>query len=155
MATITSFHNFLPAHLSHRLRERMRHVAWPSWALAFLAIAFIGGNEFVLAMQSPGQTLRGELAAAAATVRASPASGSADELRRAVQRHFRDQAVRVDPTGFPAHVAVTLYGLDRDTCLDAEATARRIEGLVVVDLQGYRSAADCRDENDMTWRIMP
>jgi hypothetical protein len=33
--------------------------------------------------------------------------------------------------------------------------ARRIDGLVVVNLEGYRSVADCRERNDMTWWLMP
>lgn len=50
---------------------------------------------------------------------------------------------------------MTLHNVDQNTCSDAAAAARRIEGPVVVELENYRSAADCGASNDMTWWIMP
>jgi hypothetical protein len=31
----------------------------------------------------------------------------------------------------------------------------RIEGLVVIELERYRSAQHCSDDNDMTWWMLP
>lgn len=52
-------------------------------------------------------------------------------------------------------MAVTLHRVPRDTCHDATRDARRIEGLVVVELERYSSAEQCGATNDMTWRFMP
>jgi len=63
--------------------------------------------------------------------------------RRSIRRAFRFRS------------SSRCNGLDRTTCLDAIATARRLEGEVVVELLDYAAPADCRDDNDMTWRFMP
>lgn len=68
-------------------------------------------------------------------------------------RHFNAQA-SIGAALWP-HITVTLHNVDQNTCSDAAAAARRIEGPVVVELENYRSAADCGASNDMTWWIMP
>ena len=73
---------------------------------------------------------------------------------RAIRRHFRTRSVALQMNLWPL-VSVTLQHLDRVTCVDASIVARRMEGLVVVELKGYRSAEDCGYDNDMTWQILP
>jgi hypothetical protein len=125
-----------------------------SGAFGLIAAAFLGGGLWH-ALQSPGQAIRSELAAAAADMRSAPANLPPEELQRNVKRHFIGQAVTIDSAGFPAQVAVTIHGLDRDACVDAASVARRIEGLAVIELEGYRSADDCGKHNDMRWQILP
>jgi hypothetical protein len=125
-----------------------------SGALGLIAAAFLGGGLWH-ALESPGQAIRNELAAAAADMTSAPPNLTPEELQRNVKRHFLGHAVTIDPVGFPARVAVTIRGLDRSVCVDAARTARRIEGLAVIELQGYSSADDCGERNDMRWQILP
>ena len=125
-----------------------------SGALGLIAVAFLGGGVWH-ALQSPGQAIRSELAAAAVDMASAPANLPSDDLKRSVKRHFIGQEVTIDPAGFPTRVAVTLHGLDHSACIDAASVARRIEGLAVIELQGYWSAADCGEHNDMRWQILP
>jgi hypothetical protein len=125
-----------------------------SGAFGLIAAAFLGGGLWH-ALQSPGQAIRSELTAAAADMTSAPATLPPEELQRNAKRHFLGQEVTIDPAGFPARVAVTIHGLDRDTCVDAASVARRIEGLAVIELEGYRSADDCGERNDMRWQILP
>ena len=130
--------------------RRARHL----WALALVAAALIGGDEILNASRSPGDAIRSELVAAAAEL-ASPAGPYPTEAAtRAIRRHFRAHPAVLQMEFWP-QVAVTLRHLDKATCADARIVARRTEGLVVVELEAYRSAADCGDDNDMTWRILP
>lgn len=124
-----------------------------SGAFGLIAAAFLAGGLWY-AFQSPGQTIRSELAAAAADVTSAPANLPADELQRSVKRHFLGQKVTIDSADFPERVAVTIHGLDRNVCVDAASVARRIEGLAVIELQGYGSAEDCGTDNDMRWQIL-
>ncbi len=134
-------------------RSWFRRVPRTLRLLATVALAVALGHQLLPALRSPGHAIRGELAAAAAEV-ASPAVQPTAAKRRAILRHFRDHAASLDPGSWP-QVSVTLHGLDRAICRDAATVARRMEGLVVVELEKFRSAEDCRDDNDMTWRIAP
>jgi hypothetical protein len=120
---------------------------------AWLVLA--AGYETSLALQSPAQRIRYELKAAAADLHALPWTRADDRVQLAIARNLDDRAFQVDVAKFPAEVAVTLPSLDRKTCIEARTAARRIEGPVVVALDGYGSVADCRDDNTMVWRIMP
>jgi hypothetical protein len=132
---------------------RLRFIQY-LWVLAFVILALVGGNEVLKASRSPGDVIRHELAAAAAEL-ASPAGPYPTEAgRRAILRHFRAHPAALETDHWP-EVSVSLLHLDRATCIDASLVARRIEGLVVVELMRYRSAADCGDDNDMTWLILP
>lgn len=124
------------------------------WALALVIAAFVGGNEILKSSRSPGDIIRHELLAAAAELAwpAGPYPTEADT--RAIRRHFRAHPVALETDHWP-EVSVTLQHLDRAACLDARLVARRIEGLVVVELMHYRAPADCGDDNDMTWLILP
>ena len=131
-------------------RWRMSRAMWLVLALGS-ALALAG--LFVPPLVSPGRAIRDELKSAAADLQQSPVRPDDATLRR-LRRHFPRHAATIDARAWP-QIAVTLHGLPRDTCRAASATARRIEGLVVVELERYRSAEECGAINDMTWRFMP
>lgn len=153
MSITTSFHHPPRPAIAASLAALLRRIPRSVWALVFIAGAFFAGQQLLLALQSPGQAIRTALAGAAAEVQ-SPRVQPTEAVRRAILQHFRNYAVTLDARAWP-QIAVTLHGLDAETCRDAQAAARRSEGLVVIQLQAYRDAADCRGRNDMTWRIMP
>ena len=124
-------------------------------ALAAAGLLLIAGQQLLLALQSPAHQIKRQLIAAAAETGRLPWTRSQDQVRGDLARHFGADAVTVDSTSFPAAVSVAFMGLDKTICVEANELARRIEGSVVVALEGYRSAADCRDSNTMVWRIMP
>lgn len=121
-------------------------------ALALAGLLIATGYQVSLVLQTPAQLIRGELEAAAAETAALPWNRSPAQVRAAVARHFEGRDVNIDATKFPALVAVTLRGVDRTTCQEAQSLARRIEGSVVVALEG---AQPCAEANAMRWRIMP
>ena len=122
--------------------------------LALVTAALVGGNEVLKASRSPGDAIRSELVAAAAELTSPMGPYPTKAATRAIRRHFRAHPAALH-TEFWPQVSVTLQHLDRTTCVDARIVARRMEGLVVVELEGYRSAKDCGDGNDMTWWILP
>jgi hypothetical protein len=124
------------------------------WALAFVIAAIVGGNEVLNESRSPGDTIRRELAAAAAELALPVRPYPTDAATRAIGRHFHAHPAALQ-TEFWPQVSVTLQHLHGATCVDASIVARRIEGLVVVELDGYRSGKDCGGDNDMPWRILP
>jgi hypothetical protein len=125
------------------------------WALAGVGFAILlGVIPYVVLREAPGEVIRLELEAAAKKVSGQflleLSSGDLDAMRR----DFYGNDVSIAPAvGFA--VTVTLHGLMRRTCLDLLASTRRIDGRVAIALQGYATAQDCHDENDMTWRISP
>jgi hypothetical protein len=124
-------------------------------ALAAAGLLLVAGQQLFLALQSPAHQIKRQLIAAAEETGRLPWTRSQDQVRGDLARHFGADAVTVDSTSFPAAVSIAFMGLDKDICVEANELARRIEGSVVVALEGYRSAADCRDSNTMVWRIMP
>jgi hypothetical protein len=130
----------------------LRRVSLAMLAVLAVGLALILAGALGSALLSPGRVIRSELTSAASDLRASYAPDPA-ALRR-LPRHFPHHAATVDARAWP-QVAVTLHGLPRDICRDAAGAARRIEGLVVVELERYRSADECGAANDMTWRFMP
>jgi len=119
------------------------------------AVAIVVATGMLFSARPPGAAIRGDLASGAAAVQALPANASPTRVTNDVREAMRGRTVQVDPSNFPTAVAVTIQDLDWRSCVAAEQAARRIEGKVVVQLQGYAAAADCRDSNDMTWRFMP
>jgi hypothetical protein len=119
-----------------------------------VALAF-GAEQAVQALQTPGQAIRGDLRDAASQARRLSYMATPAEVQEAIQPSFAGYDATVDARGFPTSVSVTLHGLDRDACIGAVSAAQRMEGSVVVNLLGYPTAAQCRERNDMTWRIMP
>jgi hypothetical protein len=119
-----------------------------------LIAAAVAANAAVTALRSPGQAIRGELAGAAAELASRVGPQPTEAATRAIRAHFRLHAATLD-TRFWPQVSATLHHLDRATCSDAIALDHRIEGLVVIELERYRSDRDCSDDNDMTWWILP
>ena len=122
--------------------------------LALAVAAVVGGNEALKSSRSPGQAIRSELVAAAAELTSPAGPYPTEASTRAIRRHFRPHSVALQMDLWPL-VSVTLKHLDKVTCVDASIVARRMEGLVVVELEGYRSAEDCGADNAMTWRMLP
>ncbi|HXZ03070.1 MAG TPA: hypothetical protein VEI03_23990 [Stellaceae bacterium] len=123
--------------------------------LAAAAMLLMAGNQLSLALQSPAQSIRSALTAAADEAAALPWNRNDQQVQRAIGQHFTGRDVRVETARFPAEVAVVLADLDRETCIEARELTHRIEGDVVIALDGYGSVADCRARNTMTWRILP
>ncbi len=118
-------------------------------------IVLFGGLVVIPSHATPGHVIRSELASAAADLRDLPWGASANRVQLSLAGNFRGQRFSIDASEFPVSVAVTLGGLGRDACLDARRFAHRIEGPVVVLLDGYGDAAACGEANDMTWRFLP
>jgi hypothetical protein len=155
MSMIISAHDVSPAHVfdvTSRWVMRMPRTLRLVGAAVLLLLSL---DQFWSALQSPAEGIRQQLAAAAYETRALPWRQSPEAVQAAVGRYFDGRTVSIDPARFPVEVRVRLQGLDHSTCLEARQVARRIEGPVVVALEGYSAAADCADKNTMIWRIMP
>jgi len=128
----------------------------PRWlGITVIAAAIIVALSVLFAARPPGMAIRGDLAAGASALRELPSNASTTRVTATLRSAMRGRAVRVDPSGFPRSVSVTLKDLDLRSCVAAETSARRLEGKVVVELQAYGSADACRESNNMTWRFMP
>jgi hypothetical protein len=119
------------------------------------AVVLVSAYHLAERATGPGRTIRGELLAAAGELGEQVVANPTEDVRREMRRHFREAEVEVDTARSWPNVLVTLRGLDRAACATVVRDARRMEGTVVVSLDGYRSPADCRERNDMTWWIMP
>jgi hypothetical protein len=134
--------------------DGLRRLPRTFWAFGLLVLAVLAGYTLRLALQTPGEAIRGELLAAADELLEPPAQEPTQAALHAIERHFPSQAVSLDSTRWP-RVAVTLHNVDRTTCLEAASLAGRIEGLVVVELDNLASGAGCQDANEMTWWLLP
>jgi hypothetical protein len=141
------------SHSSQRESRPRPRVPRPFWVLIGIALALGVSLELRAALESPGQTIRGELEAAAVDLQSAPMEHSERALAQ-LRRNFHERDVTIDATQWPL-VSVTLHGVDASTCRDAVDKARRIEGLVVVALERYGAVDECGNTNDMTWRILP
>jgi hypothetical protein len=126
----------------------------PTWLVGLVAIAFIALPEIRQAFQSPAAAIRSELTAAAVELAVPVGPQPTDAQLNAIRRHFTGRDATIDAAAWP-QIIVTLRHVDRDTCGDVLGAARRIEGLVVVELERYPSVADCGADNDLTWLITP
>jgi hypothetical protein len=126
------------------------------WVFApmLVAAALIGGYEAHLALESPGGVIRHDLIQAGTEVAQLRWSAPRERVRQSVSGHFPGYRASVDAAGFPVYVTVTLNDLDRDACRDAYRTARRIEGRVLIEIEGPGDVA-CQDGTALTWRIVP
>ncbi len=107
------------------------------------------------AFEPPGLALRHELEGAAGELDRQVVLQPVAGMGQAIRRHFRESAVTVDTKRDWPNVAVSVGGVSQAACLDARRQVRRIDGTVVISLEGYGSAADCGERNDMTWWLMP
>jgi hypothetical protein len=136
-------------------RTGFRRVPRLAWLLLAILLSWAAEAGVYTAFEPHGAALRHELKAAAAVLQAPFTLQSTPALQQAIRRHFPERDAAVDTHHLWPVVAVTLHGLSRDDCLEALRDARRIDGAVVIALQGYGAGADCRAENDMTWWLMP
>jgi hypothetical protein len=155
MSVMSSTDPSLGASPAEGIKHRLLRVPPALRLIAAAVMALLAALQFWLALQSPGRVIERQLVAAAHETAALPWSRPLDQVQLAVGRYFAGRNVEVDARRFPVEVLVTLNALDRNTCLQARAEARRIEGEVVIALEGYRTAADCAERNRMLWRIMP
>jgi hypothetical protein len=123
--------------------------------LLVAVVVVIAFRHLVESTPSRGPAIRDALVAAAAKLKSLPANTSQDAVTDALAPLFRSFDARIDASRFPAEADVTLRGLDGVTCLQSEDLTRRIEGSVVVMLEGYGEPASCRSTNAMTWRLLP
>jgi hypothetical protein len=140
-----------PAFLRHFAIGIRRRAAAP----ALLLVLGIVSYQLYQVSLTPGEIIRQELAAAAATLPALAWNAPADTVQQRLTRHFTPGSATIDLAGYPARVAVTLHDIDRATCVDARNQARRIEDSVVVDLVGYAAPDACAAHNEMTWQLQP
>lgn len=140
--------------------ERQTRVGRPRPLAARLALAGLllliafGGVRFASTMTNPAYDFRSDLIRAGSEMQRLPWSTPHQDVGRALSSAF-GRSVTVDPTGFPAYARVTIDHVAKDACIETLRVARRIEGEVVIMLLDYRVPADCRDDNAMTWRLMP
>jgi hypothetical protein len=136
-----------------RVRGTRPLTFWLSLVGLPLVIA-LGGIQMASLMTSPAEVIRSDLIRAGSEMQHLPWNTSRENVQRAIAGAF-GRSVTVDAAGFPAYARITLDRVAQDTCIEALSRARRMEGQVVIVLQGYLDPADCSDANDMTWRIMP
>jgi hypothetical protein len=153
--SMISLHAPLPASLGEAPRRWLLRVPRRAKLLLAAAMLLVAAAQLWIALEPRADAIAGGLSGAAEDVAALPWTTPAETVQRTVTGHFPGEAVRVDPAHFPIEVSVALDGLDRGTCLAARHVARRIEGTVVVQLDGYGEDAACGARNTMTWRIMP
>jgi hypothetical protein len=137
------------------LSGQWRRVPRTVWALACIGAVLLAAYQLFILLQAPGDAIRRELQGAAAEMRTQVVLKASPAVMAAMRRHFSGQDVTIATSAASSIISVTLHGLDREACVDAAAKARRIDGPVVVMLQGYHAPEDCGSRNKMTWWIMP
>jgi hypothetical protein len=145
-----------PLHRSGGLwRDALRRTRRTCALTVVAAVAIAAAYQLRTTVAQPGRAIRSELLAAAGELSSQIVANPTEPERLAMRRHFREAEVEVDTAQSWPNVLVKLRDLDRATCEAAVRDARRMEGLVVVSLDAYRSPADCGERNDMTWWVMP
>ncbi|HZB91988.1 MAG TPA: hypothetical protein VE397_11135 [Stellaceae bacterium] len=138
-----------------RVRSFLRRLPTALWIVLAIMVSWSAEYVTYRVFAPPAVALRHELVGAAGELDHNlvplPDPGLASDIRR----HFREADVAVNVTQRWPNVAVTLGGIPHAGCVAALHEDRRIDGLVVIALQGYRSARDCGESNDMTWWLMP
>jgi hypothetical protein len=155
MSTITFDWQSPSPSITAAARHALDRVPRSLRALAAAGLLLLAGQQLFFALQSPAHQIKRSLIAAAAVTGQLPWTRSREQVRADLAQYFGNDAARVDASRFPAAVSVSFEALDKTTCLEATELARRVEGSVVVALDGYRAANDCGDSNTMVWRIMP
>jgi hypothetical protein len=135
-------------------RDALRRTLRTGALVVVTAVVFAAAYQLQETAE-PGRAIRGELVAAAGELSAQIVANPTESVRHAMRQHFREAEVDLDTARSWPNVLVTIRGLDRTACETAVRDVRRMEGLVVVSLEAYRSPGDCAERNDMTWWIMP
>jgi hypothetical protein len=138
-----------------RLRAAFGHAPRLLWLVLAVLLSWAAEPVLLTAFEPHGVALRHELRAAGAALEAPFTLQSTPALQQGIRRHFAGHDATVDTHRLWPVVAVTLHGLSREDCLNALRDTRRIDGTVVIALQGYGSTIDCGPRNDMTWWLMP
>jgi hypothetical protein len=136
-------------------RDPLRRTLRTGALVVVMAVVFAAVYRVQEMAAGPGRAIRGELLAAASELSAQIVANPTEAVRHAMRRHFHEAEVEMDTARSWPNVLVTIRGLDRAACETAMRDARRMEGLVVVSLDAYRSPAACGERNDLTWWIMP
>jgi hypothetical protein len=144
-----------PTAFSFTSRRSLARASYLVTAAALAVVMAVALRHVLETAPSRGPAIRAALVAAAAGTRSLSPTEAHDGVRDAIGPYFRSFDANIDASRFPAEVDVTLRDVDGVTCLEAEDEARRIEGPVVVQLEGYQSADTCRQNNVMTWRLLP
>lgn len=152
---LISLHAPLPGSIFQSVKNALARTPRGLRLLAAAGMLAAAAYQIVAALQTPAQSIRDALTAAGEQAAGMPWTRNGRDIQFALAPYFAGRDARIEPTRFPAEVTVMLDGLDRATCLEARTLARRIEGDVVIALDGYGSAADCGERNAMTWRILP
>ena len=153
--SLISLHAPLPITFRENAKAWSARVPRRFKLLAAALLMLLAADQIWVALESPAERIRDGLSGAGYETAALSWKTPPEAVQRAVADYFPGRAVSVDPTRFPAEVSVALRGIDRATCVEALGLARRMEGSVVIALDGYASPADCAAENVMIWRIMP
>jgi hypothetical protein len=153
--TTTFTHDGQNRGIGRNFKEQRRRTPWTASVLACIGAILLVGYQLFVVLEPPGDAIRGELEAAAAETYSELMPEPSPAVLAAMRRHFSGQDVSIAATLASPTIALTLNGLDRETCIEAVAKARRIEGRVVVELQGYGASKDCGSRNKMTWLMMP
>lgn len=125
------------------------------WIVLAIVLSWSAEIALYRSLEPPGRVLRHELEGAAGELGTQFLPQATPQLAETIRRHFREAAVAIDLDRNWPNVVVSLSGLSQTACLAALSEARRIDGPVVVRLEGYRSVADCRSRNEMSWLLMP
>ncbi len=119
-------------------RRSLARVSYLAMATALAVLMAVALRHVMETSPSRGPAIRAALIEAAAGIRSLPVTESHDGVRDAIGPYFRTFDAGIDTSRFPAEVDVTFHDVDGVTCLEAEDEARRIEGPVVVQLEGIR-----------------
>lgn len=145
----------LPPNPVLRLRAALRRVPRLLWIVLAIFLSWAAEYAVYTAFEPHGAALRHELQGAASVLQTQLTLQPTPALRQALREHFPDGDATIDTERLWPVVTVSLHGLSRGDCLDALRQTRRINGAVVIALQGYGSRVDCQERNDMTWWLMP
>ena len=154
MSIMTSDHVLQEAAPFEMSFDWLQRVSRRVWVVLSAAVLLVAANHVSLALQSPGHAIKTALTNAAAEMMTPSGPQPSAAAVDAVQRHFGSQPATIDTRYWP-QIAVTLQGVDKSSCVEAATIASRLEGLVVVQLDKFHSAAECGESNDMTWWILP
>jgi hypothetical protein len=126
------------------------------WSLLIIAVATVAVAHYLyFAPLLRSLAIRDVLSDAASAVHAMPTNEPGRAVADALRAYFPDRDIAIDAQRFPTEVDVTFPDLDQRSCLELRQAAGRMEGLVLVKLEGYADPHHCGEHNRMTWRIMP
>ncbi len=154
MSLATSIHGPRPGS-GAGIRETLRRIPGSVWIVVAILLSWSAEYAVYWTFEPPGVALGYELQGAASELDHALVPLPTATLTQDIRRHFREADVAVDTARHWPNVTVMLSGVSRLDCAAAVAQDRRMDGAVVIALQGYPSAETCGQRNDMTWWLMP